>query len=205
MDDIFTSSPSEDIYQFSSDPIQTEVTGILSDEIIEDQFEEYEGTGFLYSGDEGNYQWIGGEDGNHGNALFSSEPVFGDESGSISYIRRDDTGSGQEVTGGTENQRNYDSTKEEEIFLLREILNKIPNEKENEEETTIQETEEPSTEQTSDQYLYLLSNIEYRIGTIQETQKTQTKNNNLIGVTIIIILSAILASFFIYQLMGRIR
>lgn len=89
--------------------------------------------------------------------------------------------------------------------ILRAILAKIPESKEDETTTETETTTEEPTETTTDPYIYAIQGISGSLSRLEERQETGIKNTNLIGVSTVVLLSALMGAFFVNALLGRIR
>lgn len=89
--------------------------------------------------------------------------------------------------------------------ILRAILAKIPESKEDEKTTESETTTDEPTETTTDPYIYAIQGISGSLSRLEERQEVGIKNTNLIGVSTVVLLSALIGAFFINALLGRIR
>ena len=134
-----------------------------------------------------------------GEGLFTSSPIELPET--ITNVGSDGVqqrGNNQAEDSSTQTTTEDIETKE----ILRAILNKIPEKKADEETTT---TTEEETESTTDGYIYELSNIQSKLSEMQDRQEIGIKNNNLLGLSGIMLISALLGAIFINMLLGRMR
>lgn len=133
-----------------------------------------------------------------GEGLFTSSPI--ESPGTITSIGSSNDqqrGDNQAEDSATQTTTEDIETKE----ILRAILNKIPETKADEETTT----KEDETESTTDGYIYELSNIQSKLSEMQDRQEIEIKNNNLLGLSGIMLISALLGAIFINMLLGRMR
>lgn len=89
--------------------------------------------------------------------------------------------------------------------ILKAILAKIPESRSDETTTEAETTTEEPTEETTDPYIYAISGISDSLSRLQEAQEIGIKNTNLIGVSTIVLLAALVGAFFINSLLGRVR
>lgn len=125
----------------------------------------------------------------------------------------DQTGITGVEESGTENQRT-DNTREDQTAqttedvetkeILKAILAKISESKGDETTETETTTEEP-TETTTDPYIYAIQGISGSLQRLEERQEIGIKNTNLIGVSTVVLISALVGAFFINNLLGRVR
>lgn len=113
---------------------------------------------------------------------------------------------GSERTADTREDTTAQTTEDLETKeILRAILAKIPESKEEETTTTEETTTEEPTEITTDPYIYAIQGISSSLSRLEERQETGIKNTNLIGVSTVVLLSALIGAFFVNALLGRIR